>query len=440
LSGFVRNLEARGVLKSAVRAVPKGISWALVTAMAVLIVGAMAAPADARRAGHLDPSFGHDGKVVVGEAHDFAAAVAIGRSSRIVVAGDHSVVRLRSNGHLDRSFADGGIATLDSGAYATRPSSVAAGPSSVALGATGAAYVAGSSCSDIEHCDFAVSRLKPDGELDNSFGNGGTARIASAKPYSWAEAIAKSRQGGLIVAGTSCIASSSCEFEIVRLNRFGDLDTSFGHGGRVTGSFGGCYYGLGGMALDSRGRIVVGGSCQLHIAQLARFHPNGSPDQAFGHGGTVRRHVFINNVDALTIGPQDGIDAAGPARKAFGAVRFGRHGTYDSSFGDHGKAKAKFPNADSRRVDAAAVDSRGRIIVAGAVQDEGSRSTFSFARFKRGGGVDRRFGHHGKIEVERGKGVQDAASVAIDRRDRIVGAGPHVRHGRKRFAAVRLLG
>jgi uncharacterized delta-60 repeat protein len=396
--------------------------------------------AGGRRAGHPDPSFGHDGKVVVGEAHDFASAVAVGRSSRIVVAGDHSIVRLRSNGHLDRSFADGGIATLTSGAYATHPSSVAAGPSSVALGAAGAVYVAGSSCSDVEHCDFAVSRLKPDGELDRSFGDHGAARIALAKPYSFAQAIAKSRQGGLIVGGTGCVGSSTCVFEIVRLNRFGDLDSSFGQGGKVTGSFGGCYYGLGGMALDSRGRIVVGGSCQLHLAQLARFHPNGSPDQSFGHDGTVRTHVFITNVDALAIGTHDGIDAAGPAHKAFGAVRFGRHGGYDSSFGDRGRAKVKFPNADHRRVDAAAIDSRGHIIVAGAVQDQGSRSTFSFARFKARGRVDPQFGNHGRVEVGRGKGVQDAASVAIDRRDRIVAAGPHVRHARKRFAVVRLLG
>jgi uncharacterized delta-60 repeat protein len=436
----VRNLGASGVFKSSMRVVSKGVSWASVAAATVLIVGAAAALGSSRSAGRPDPSFGNDGKVVVGRAHGFANAVTVGQSSRIVLGGDHSVVRLRSNGHLDRSFADGGIATLTSGPYATHPSSVAAGSSSLALGPAGAVYLAGSSCSDFEHCDFAVSRMTPDGALDGSFGDAGTALIHLPKPNSEAQAIAKSPQGGLIVAGTGCVGASSCEFEIVRLNRFGDLDSSFGHGGRVTGSFGGCPNGLGSMQLDSRGRIVVGGSCPPHIAQLARFHPNGSPDASFGAGGTVRRHVFITNVEALAIGSHDRIDAAGPAHKAFGAVRFGHHGGYDSSFGDHGRAKVKFPNADHRSVDAAAIDSRGRIIVAGAVQDAGSRSTFSFARFKPAGGVDRGFGHHGRVEVERGKGVQDAASVAIDGRDRIVGAGPHNRHGRKRYAAVRLLG
>jgi uncharacterized delta-60 repeat protein len=434
-----RNLRTRGALKSSMQRLPKVVAWASVAA-AVVIAGAMAALANAGRAGHPDPSFGKNGEVVVGEAHGYANAVAIGRSNRIVAAGTHSVIRLMPDGRLDRSFADGGIATLDSGAYSSHPSSVAAGPSSVALGAAGGIYVAGSSCSDFEHCDFAVSRLKPDGELDPSFGDGGTARIAFPNQNSWAGAIAKAPQGRLVVGGTSCFVASSCEFAIARLLRDGELDTSFGNDGKVTGSFGGCYYGLGGMALGQSGGIVVGGSCKPRIAVLARFDADGSPSQSFGHGGMVRRHVFINNVDGLALASHNRIVVAGPTRKAFGVLRFGRNGTYDLSFGDHGKAKAKFRNAEHRRVNAAAIDSRGRIVVAGTVQDEGFRSAFAFARFKQGGRVDRRFGNHGTVEVGRRKGLGSAASVAIDRRDRVVAAGPHVRHGRKRFAVVRLLG
>jgi uncharacterized delta-60 repeat protein len=418
----------------------------LVAAAAVSIAGVTVAQADSGRAGDPDPSFGQDGEVVIGEAHGFANAVAVGRSGRIVAAGENSVVRLRSNGRLDRAFGDGGIATLDSGAYANPPSSVAAGPQSVALGSGGGVYVAGSTCSDLEHCDFAVSRLKPDGELDSSFGDGGTARIAFANPNSSADGIARAPRGQLIVAGTSCFGTSNCVFGIARLNRGGDLDPYFGpggesgHGGKITGSFGGCPRDVGGMALTQSGGIVVGGSCQPHVAVLARFTRNGFADRSFGDGGMVSRHVFINNVDGLALASHNRIVAAGPTRKAFGAVRFERTGTYDSSFGDHGKAKATFRKAQHRRVETAAIDSRGRIIVAGTVQDVGFRSTFSFARFKPGGGVDRRFGHHGTVEVARGKGLGAAASVAIDRRDRVVSAGAHDRHGRKRYAVVRLLG
>jgi hypothetical protein len=57
-----------------------------------------------------------------------------------------------------------------------------------------------------------------------------------------------------------------------------------------------------------------------------------------------------------------------------------------------------------------------------------------------GATYDRQFGKGGTVVVGQGEGFEDAASVAIDRRDRIVGAGPHVRHGRNRFAVVRLLG
>jgi uncharacterized delta-60 repeat protein len=401
---------------------------------------ASAALANAGRAGHPDPSFDRDGTLVVGQAHGFANAVDVGPSGRIVVAGAHSVVRLLPSGRLDRSFADGGIASFESGAYAKRPSSVSGGPSSVAIGPDGGIFVAGTSCSDIDHCDFAVSRLKPDGELDPSFGNGGTARIGFTNPYSEALSIAIAPGGKPVVGGHSCVGASSCDFAIARLDRNGELDSSFGDGGKVTGTTGGCYYGLGGMALDSRDRIVVGGSCQLHIAVLARFNPDGDPDQSFGHGGTASRYVFIQHVDALAIDSHDRIDIAGRNHKGYGVDRFGGSGRYDFSFGDHGTARADFRGAQYVAARTAAIDSRGRIVVAGEAQDPGFRSTFGFARFKPDGRVDGRFGSHGTVEVAPRKGFRAADSVAIDRRDRIVGAGPHLGHGRKRFGLVRLLG
>jgi uncharacterized delta-60 repeat protein len=400
-------------------------------AMAILVSPLLAG---AGRAGDLDPSFDHNGRRVVSRARDDANAVDIGRKGRIVVAGNHNVARLRQNGHLDESFADHGIARLRSGAYAGDASFVARGSSSVAVGPKGGVFVAGATCSAPGSCDFAVSRLTPDGELDRSFGQGGTARIGFAKPDSSALAIQIVRGGKLVVGGNSC-DESGCDLALARLHRDGRLDRFFGNGGRVVGSFGRCGESLGGMATDSHHRIVLDSTCQNHIVTLARFEQNGGLDSSFGRGGTVTRgFIFINRADALAIDSHDRIDVAGRNHKGFGVVRFGSKGRYDSSFGDHGTARADFSNPDYVAVTSAAIDSHGRIVIAGEA------SGFSFARFKPQGRVDREFGNDGTVVAGRRSGFRQAESVAIDRGDRIVASGLHQKHGEKHFALMRLLG
>jgi uncharacterized delta-60 repeat protein len=375
------------------------------------------------------------GLLVVNRAHDFANAVDIGRKGRIVVAGLHTVARRRPNGHPDRSFGKRGLTRLESGPYGAGRGFVAFGSSSVAVGPNGAVFVAGRTCSG--GCsDFAVSRMTPDGELDQSFGQAGTARIGFEKPDSAALSIAIAAGRRLVVGGSTC-TSRSCKFALARLDRNGELDQSFGNGGRVTGSFGGgCSFPLGGMALDSRDRVVVGGSCDSHIASLARFKPNGKPDPSFGRGGRVTRHVPIYDVDALAVDSHDRIDLAGVKLGSFGVVRFARSGGFDNSFGHHGIARGDFPGADSAGPRSIALDPRDRIVVAGFAEGQG----FSFARFKPDGRVNHPFGHDGIQTVGRADGFRGVNSVAIDRRDRIVGVGRQKSSGHPHFGLVRLLG
>jgi uncharacterized delta-60 repeat protein len=403
--------------------------------IAVVLVGS--ALAGGGRAGRLDSSFGFEGNglLVIHRAKDYANAVALGRKGRIVVAGLHTIARRRPNGHPDRSFGKRGLVRLDSGPYAGPSSFVALGSSSVAIGPNGAVFVAGSTCSE-SRCDFAVSRLTKDGELDRSFGQDGTARIRFARPQSSALSIAMQPGHELVVAGTTCAVT--CEFALTRLDRDGNLDQSFGNGGRVVGSFGGCSNAPSGMALDSLDRIVVGGSCQNGIASLARFNPDGSPDPTFGHGGRRDRYVPLKSVNALAVDSHDRIDLAGPNHRTFGVVRFKRGGRFDFSFGDHGLATADLKRvtygSDPKSIE---VDSRGRIVVAGDVDFNG----FSFARFKPDGQVDHRFGHNGiRRSAGRKAGFRTANSVAIDARDRIVGAGLQKSNGHPHSGLVRVFG
>jgi uncharacterized delta-60 repeat protein len=222
------------------RCIRRLLVGAVLAALMVALVLVSPVLADSRGPGDLDRAFGRGGLLAVNRTDDGAKAVDIGRKGRIVAAGLHTVARRLPNGHPDRSFGKRGVIRLDSGPYAG-DSWVAAGSSSVAVGPKGAVFVAGATCPRL--CDFAVSRLTPDGELDQSFGQGGTASISFGKPDGDAEAIETVNGGRVVVGGRTC-GPNVCRFALARLDRDGELDRSFGDGGKVVGSFGagGCSF------------------------------------------------------------------------------------------------------------------------------------------------------------------------------------------------------
>jgi hypothetical protein len=80
-----------------------------------------------------------------------------------------------------------------------------------------------------------------------------------------------------------------------------------------------------------------------------------------------------------------------------------------------------------------ALDSHKRIVAGGSPGQY--NVTAAFARLKPNGHIDRRFGRRGTVRLKRGRSLAD--SLAIDSRDRIVGAGSTAIGN---FAVVRLLG
>jgi uncharacterized delta-60 repeat protein len=415
-----------------------------------------------RRAGDLDPSFGHHGRVVLRDVRGIARAVAVGRHHRIVVAGsthgDFTVTRLFSDGGVENRFGHHGIAKLSFGTNSARATSVA-------LGRKGAIVVAGTVCDHHGNCHFAVARLQRDGEIDRGFGDDGIVEIDFPGAFDYARSVVLAAQGQIVVGGSDCdLARQDCAIALAALQRDGMLDPGFGDGGKVLSSRAGpgdscegTYRGAGrvtGMALDSRGRIVVGAKCMGPTAVIARFEPNGGPDQSFGTGGIAERDLGMNAVGALAIDSQDRIDALGARGPVVKVARVTPKGRLDRSFGNDGTARIRFArkrgdSAWKYRVDpsSVAIDSRGRIVVGGQRYTPG----LAFARFKSNGRVDRHFGSRGRVIVTGGekpwwkKPLFLTGNLAIDARDRIIGLGD-IRERVKgtytsgHFAMIRLLG
>jgi hypothetical protein len=120
------------------------------TALCLVLIAATAAYATS--AGDLDPSFGHHGLRIVGNTNEASGAVAVGKKGRIVISGGRTVARLRSNGRLDHSFANGGIANIG-----TPPRIYEGGYTSLALGRHGDIFAGAETCNtDESRCGFAV--------------------------------------------------------------------------------------------------------------------------------------------------------------------------------------------------------------------------------------------------------------------------------------------
>ncbi|MBL8810609.1 MAG: Ig-like domain-containing protein, partial [Planctomycetaceae bacterium] len=95
----------------------------------------------------------------------------------------------------------------------------------------------------------AMVRYLANGDLDSNFGHGGKVKL-----FADATSVAIDSQGRVVVAG-----SNGYDFALARYNVDGTLDLSFDNDGKLTTDFGGSYDYANSVAIDSLGRIVVAG-------------------------------------------------------------------------------------------------------------------------------------------------------------------------------------
>jgi uncharacterized delta-60 repeat protein len=132
------------------------------------------------------------------------------------------------------------------------------------------------------------------GDLDPSFGVGGKTRVDFGG-RDFGGGLALQPDGKLLIAGTAWPSGGTPEFAVARLDGAGNLDASFGAAGRATVSFGMGVSAFGGaLALQPDGMLVLTGEAGDDFA-AARLRGDGTPDPAFG-GGQPQR---------LNLGPSD---------------------------------------------------------------------------------------------------------------------------------------
>ena len=150
----------------------------------------------------------------------------VGGSFEILAAGSgYSVARFNSDGSLDTSFGNDGIATVPS--LAAEPA-----PSQMLVQADGDIVLVGIEPVGRGNDDLVLARFTPAGQLDMSFDGDGIATFAPNPAQAIASCAAVAQAGNCIVAAINLPSSASTE--VLRITSAGQLDSSFGAGGTFT--------------------------------------------------------------------------------------------------------------------------------------------------------------------------------------------------------------
>jgi uncharacterized delta-60 repeat protein len=229
-------------------------------------------------------------------------------------------------------------------------------------------------------------------------------------------------------------------FGLVRYSRNGRLDRGFGDGGFTRPLPLNLSAQAQGVAVDTRGRLVVAGYSRgnRRIPLVVRFRPGGSLDRSFGKGGIVslpRLHHGGGAVHDVVIEPRGRIVVAGTiSEKGIGrnGIRFAGfvaayrpNGAVDRSFGKAGRVYFHLPrpNGDYSGLKSLQVVDAGRILVSGF--EDGK---LFLARLFPDGRLDGSFGSgDGKVAVFAGnhtygcfENCWNAAPIAVRRDGKIL--------------------
>lgn len=278
-ANFPQGMFVRAVAVQAdARVVVAGLSFSSVTRFAL---------ARFTTDGSLDRTFGEDGRVTTAfrggaEAHD----VVIQADGKIIALGTagrrrrFALARYNADGSLDVGFGGEGKVLTDIGdGYDIGDGIVTQSDGRiVAVGGSG--------------CDVALARYNDDGSMDTTFGVSGKITSDLGLLCQSAQDVAIQSDGKILAAGFGECRSNECFFDafLARYNPDGTLDTSFANDGSAQAGFVRAVADE--VAIQGDGRIVVAGGNEIEGGfALARFQPNGSPDTSFGEDGTVTTRI-----------------------------------------------------------------------------------------------------------------------------------------------------
>jgi uncharacterized delta-60 repeat protein len=230
----------------------------------------------------------------------------------------------------------------------------------------------------------------------------------------------------------------------------GDLDPTFGTGGKVTTDFVGGHDQARALVVTADGRLVAAGlatgeATNLDFA-LARYNPDGSLDPSFGNGGEVttdfggfppddHAHSLVQQADGKLVVAGGVFRSDGDFDNDFALARYNPDGSLDASFGNGGIVLTDF--ADGEEAHALALQADGKLVAAGVAFTSGAGQMFGLARYNPDGSLDASFGNGGTVTTAFGSGIVQPSGLAVQADGKLVAAGSVLVGSTLDFALVR---
>ena len=378
--------------------------------------------------GSLDNTFDGDGRVITtfgtGNNSAYVDVLPNGKIQSAgttgTSAGTHfAITQYNTNGSLDLTFDSDGrtLALFDVNDNSDRITSVSKQPDGKFLVTTIKQPLSEFDNPD----DFVIRRYNTDGTVDNAFGTNG--KVATALGLgSISKNTATQTDGKIILVGNSKHllgpVSAVVDFNVLRYNSNGILDTSFNEDGIISEKI---------ESSNDNGRIVLkqdDGKLLLIGVQkynalntignseiaMARYNQDGSLDNSFGLNGK-NTFVFgenVNNVRKAALQPDGKILVMNEylvwsdQTNGQEVIRFNSDGTLDAFFGTNGKISISASSTFSA-LSAIYVNEDGSFLVlTHGVNPTGNPDNYylTVRRFNSNGGLNTGFGNAGTVYIE----------------------------------------
>jgi len=254
----------------------------------------------------------------------------------------------------------------------------------------------------------ALARYLPNGQLDPTFGNGGT-QVTTLDFSSGGRGVIPLPDGKILVAVG---LRSPRNFAVMRLLDSGALDPTFGVGG-IAEYPGAQQARVAALAVQPDGKIIIGGYDLIGTDWnwvIGRFTAEGQPDTDFGTGGTTvinfgRPEISapIDFLVSMLLLPDGKILAGGltsttgqmsTGNRIYAMARLDENGDLDGTFHDAGKYVFSFTTSGFQQENIAsmALLPDGKILAG-----SGGGSETALIRFDADGMIDGTFGVDGRI-------------------------------------------
>lgn len=265
------------------------------------------------RNGKIDSTFGTNGSSILDLQHkdDVAFGIALQNDGRIVVVGrsnngtddDAAIIKLKTNGTLDSTFADNGISI---NALAAGLSATSEAFNGVSIQSDGRIIACGYTQIALRNL-FLVTRILPNGTLDYQFGinSDGIIKMSIGSSNDIAYGVNIQEDSKILIYGTS-YKGVNPKFALLRLLSYGRVDSELYGSGMFVSDYGKANSTGRSAYLQSDNSIIVAGENYntggIKEFAMARIYYDGSFDPNFGINGKTSTTFNANDNSAYALG------------------------------------------------------------------------------------------------------------------------------------------